>query len=372
MTYKEMIEIKLLNKTALRSYIDSETFQNAPVIAISKHRAASQISNPEATEDDILLLIAFENDNMVGYLGVLPDKIFTQKNEKIHCGWMSCLWVDPAHRGKKIAQKLIEACFNSWNGNILLTEYTDSAGALYRKTQLFDSPLKKEGRRWYVRADMQTILSPKNAVFKKSEPFLQVIDAGINIILDFLSIFTRTKREGCQYNFVSSIDDEVYSFILSNRRNEIFGRNQIDLNWILQNPWIIENDKIDSDANKYHFTAGAKKFDCRGVEIRNADNVLIAFFIFTNRNGHFRLPYLYHNGDLERIRLVCRDLISTLKIKTCTIYQPELLEYFNQKPMVGTLNKKLIRSYLISKTLTTQNLKSDFFIQDGDGDCAFT
>lgn len=86
MTYKEMIEIKLLNKAALRSYIDSETFQNAPVIAISKHRAASQISNPEATEDDILLLMAFENDNMVGYLGVLPDKILHRRTKRFIAG----------------------------------------------------------------------------------------------------------------------------------------------------------------------------------------------------------------------------------------------------------------------------------------------
>ena len=78
-----MIDIRLLNKKHLNEYINSDIFADQDNIPISKHRALSHFNNPRLDEDDIILLLAYENDRMIGYLGVLPDKIFFSNNLNI-------------------------------------------------------------------------------------------------------------------------------------------------------------------------------------------------------------------------------------------------------------------------------------------------
>jgi len=367
-----MIEIKMLNKSGLQTYIESDTFQNSPVIAISRHRAESHIQNPRAQDADVLLLLAYEDENMVGYLGVLPDNLRTENNLFIHCGWMSCLWIDPDHRGKKIAQKLIEACFQAWDNKIILTEYTDAAGALYRKMGLFSFFHACEGRRWYIRSDLQTILPPKKKIFTDLKPLFKGIDGFINVFINVLHLFNNQNLNGYKIKMVTSVEKEVEEMIRKSNKEELFARTVVELNWILQHPWILSGEISVKEIQKYHFTSVEKTFECKGIEIRNDKNVLVAFIIYTNRNGHLRLPYIYHNKDYEALRLVCRNLIQDLKIKTCTIYHQEFVEYLKIKPLFSVPSKVVQRKYLISKILMNQGLKKSFKIQDGDGDCAFT
>ena len=88
-----MIEIRLLNKQLLSEFINSREYQKLKHLPISKHRAISHIKNPRANDTDILLLLAFQNKQLVGYLGVLPEQIIN--NNKVEkWGWLSCLWID--------------------------------------------------------------------------------------------------------------------------------------------------------------------------------------------------------------------------------------------------------------------------------------
>ena len=155
-----MLEIKKYNRKDLEQYVNSQTFKDLKVIPISFHRAISQCNNPRALEDDILLFVAYEDGQIAGCLGALPDDYFTKDNTKVHLAWMSCLWVDPEHRGKKIAQKLIHSCFEAWDHRIILTEFTSEAGSLYQKRNLFDPWLTLKGRRWYIQSDLIFILPP--------------------------------------------------------------------------------------------------------------------------------------------------------------------------------------------------------------------
>ena len=149
---EDMIKIIKLNKTALHAYIHSAYFKTSPVIPISYHRALSQIINPVVKDDDNLLFLAYFDEILVGYLGVLPDDIYHENGLSTHIGWMSCLWVDPNHRGKKIAQTLIHACFEAWSGRILLTEFTSEAASLYKKMGLFQLFNSHIGKRWPITA----------------------------------------------------------------------------------------------------------------------------------------------------------------------------------------------------------------------------
>ncbi|MBK9737296.1 MAG: GNAT family N-acetyltransferase [Saprospiraceae bacterium] len=367
-----MIEIKRLNKTSLHSYVHSSAFQTSAVLPISYHRAMSQILNPAVKDEDILLLLTYFDDILVGYLGVLPDDIYHENELPTHIGWMSCLWVDPNHRGKKIAQNLIHACFEAWSGKILLTEFTPDAARLYEKMGLFQHFYSNIGKRWYIRSSMVYIFPLKWEMFKRQLKILNLIDSSINYFFQIIQIFKKSQKLNYKIEILSNIDTEVCKLITDSFKHQTFRRDCASLDWIIQNPWIIKSPLKDDMAKKYHFTSSEKQFETKPIKILNKSGKLTACIVITIRNGHLRMPYCFHSGDLECIREVLNYFIILDKVHTCTIYNKEVNEHFVQHKLVNCFSKNVVRTYLISKSLFETIKILDPNIQDGDGDCAFT
>lgn len=367
-----MIDIVPLNKKALDAYIHSPSFKTMPVLPISYHRAWSHIHNPSIEDGDVLLFLAKSGDQLVGYLGILPDNIYDHSNQVHHCGWMSCLWVDPQFRGQKIAQKLIQACFESWNENILLTEFTKEAGSLYAKLGTFGDPITLLGRRWYIKSTLAKILPAKKEFFKRIKPILHMIDVGINSGLALIDLFKNRAPSTKSLSEVSQIECEQEKMISQALSNHHFRRGSQELEWLLQYPWVLSAPTKDIQALKYHFTSVEKVFETKAFQIMDKDGAPVGFFIATNRNGHMRIPYLFAKCGLDPIIDAIRSLVLQWDIHTLTIYHPMLTGPHNSKNLFGALSKTVSRNYLLSKHLTEKTGILALSIQDGDGDCAFT
>ena len=67
------MEIKTFTVNDLKAALVSEEFWQAPTLPITKHRALSYCRNPRADADDPVLLVAYRDDQVIGYLGILPD-----------------------------------------------------------------------------------------------------------------------------------------------------------------------------------------------------------------------------------------------------------------------------------------------------------
>jgi GNAT superfamily N-acetyltransferase len=366
-----MIEILKIDKVGLLKYINSDEYRDATIVPISRHRAQSHIANPKAREHDVLLFLAMEGPVMVGYLGVLPDDFQVSDNDSLHIGWMSCLWVDEKHRGKKIAQQLIKTCFESWENKILLTEFTEAAGKLYEKMGIFLPFLNVEGQRWYIKSTLKTILPPKKEIFKRMTTLLSFIDISINLFLGIKTIFAYKSIQDFKYQFFSQINDEIRNFVDENSKNEMFRRRGNDLDWILNYPWILSCDADMGISQIYHFSSVEQHFLCKGLEIRNQQGFLVGIVIFTVRNGHLRLPYIYYTDSDAFVNGIL-FLLKNFSIKTCTIYHEGALDAIRAKNVMRAISKKVTRKYLISSVLQKNIHSENRLLQDGDGDCAFT
>ena len=84
------MQIKEIRHHALQAYIDSEEYKTASYIAISKHRAHAHICNPRAQSDDLVLVLIYEAEEMVAYLGVFADDLHFSTGIE-HVGWLSCM-----------------------------------------------------------------------------------------------------------------------------------------------------------------------------------------------------------------------------------------------------------------------------------------
>ena len=365
-----MINIETLNKSQLKNYINSTEFGRDKFIPISIHRAISHINNPRASEKDILLLLAYENSKLVGYLGVLPDYIFfNNKYQKI--GWLSCIYIDANQRGKKIAQKLVVKSLEVWDNNILLTEFTAPAKRLYDKIGEFLEIPSLKGIRLYMRSDLQSILPPKHTLFAKTKPLLKLFDNFFNLIFDIRYLFYNKRIGELKLEYIDKIDPETEEFIKEKQTSELFKRSKSELNWLLSYPWVITKKDDKCLSEKYHFSSIDKSFEFISVKIKNMEGKLTAFIIFAKRNDNLKMPYCYYENIEDVVSTINIHLVKW-KIKTASLYNDAISTTIKNSISPALFKKQISRNYLISKKFKDKIINSEPIIQDGDGDAAFT
>lgn len=360
------MEIIQLNKALLSDYITHPKFDELPNIPISKLRAFSHKRNPDTLAEHIILFLAVENEVLIGYLGVVPQKIKFGNQE--HCvGWLSCIWTAKQARGKGVASALIKQAFKTWEGKILLTEYTAQAGNLYLKTGFFDKLPTKKGFRLYLRSSLRNILPKRYLLFRRIRPFLRVMDAVINTFkakIDF-------KVKDITYLEATLIDEEIKTFIKS---------DYLRLIWITHYPWLRSMPKRSKEAEKYAFTLDVKHFSFHLFKIYNLQNEMVGIILFSRKNKDIKIPYLKHNKEYtDQIAQFILYMLEYWKADTFTTFQEELTPYLFQKKLPILHKKPQFRNYMIGKTFKESlNLSAndwELFIknlQDGDADAAFT
>jgi len=369
-----VINIKLLNKEGLHQLINSPEFGELEYIPITIHRALSQMNNPQLDNEDIILLLAYNKKNLVGYLGALPSKILhEEKFERF--AWLSCFWVSPSCRGQGVGSQLLNHALQVWDNKLLSADYVEKTKKIYDRTNAFHTiPFEKKGIRLYIRSDLKTILPPKKEIFKKSQPLLRLIDFSFNALFDFRSYFSKNKIDDLRLEYVNEIDNEAKRFIEKRQqeRPHLFQRGANELNWIIKNPWILSAPVKDSLSQRYHFSSFEKSFKFYSLKVRNLENELIAFMIFSKRNDVLKLPYLYHINCLDSVINIINHQITKLRITTFTTFQSELVEQLKKVKTPALIKREISRKYLVSAIFKSTLFDQEMEIQDGDADCSFT
>lgn len=363
-----MIVIKQLNKQALKSYIESISFKEAESIAISYHRAVSHINNPRAQDEDILMFIAYEDERMVGYLGAMPDDIYIENGESFHFAWMSCLWIDPDQRGKKIAQQLVTTCLSAWNKHIILTEYTRPAKYLYQKLGVFETWPDLQGRRWYIKSDLSRILPPKKAIFKYLKPLLKVVDTVINTVLQIKDLISKPNHNITELN---EYTEDIELYIRQHLSSKGFRRDVEIIRWMLHYPWILKG-KITQDTVRYHFSSVAEQFISKAYKIENTAGKMCGIIVVTVRDGHLKVPFLYYECLEDEVVKAIKAIIYLHHVKTMSLYHDVLIQHIQEHKIIHSPSKSISRNYLIAKEFWEELYHQTFPLNAGDGDTAFT
>ncbi len=367
-----MLQFKRLNKKLLLEYANSQHFGKGTDIPISFHRAISQSLNPRLNSTDILLILAIGEGRLVGYTGILPDKLFDKTGKSNRFGWLSCLWVSPTARNKGIGKGLIEEAVKAWDGRILSSDYAPETKGLYDASGAFlTTPFELEGLRLYIKSDLQNILPPKHQRWVKLKPALKAIDFLANMIADLRIPFISNAISELNVEFVDGIDDEATAFIAKHNQSELFRRSERELNWILSNPWVISSPKKDAINAKYFFSSTAKVFEYHVVKLSDSKKVLKSVLILSRREGTLKIPYFFYDGDLDDVLKLIKHVLLKWKIRTLTIFHKGLKDHVLKSRTPALFKKKVHRRYMIGGKLESE-FNVDYNIQDGDGDSCFT
>ncbi|KAA9331243.1 GNAT family N-acetyltransferase [Adhaeribacter soli] len=369
------MELREFTPKTLAQFIRSEEYEKMPVVPISRHRALSHIKNPRVAEDDVILVLAMVEGRMAGYLGVFADYIYLN-DQKEKAGWLSCMWVDPEVRGQGIAKKLLNKVLERWDNRILVTEFTPAAKGLYDRSGQFQDLKIPEGLRCFLRFNLDELLPKKFPFLQAFKPVLKVPNVLLNTPNELRLNFWKPAAETMNYQVetVTEIDETLAGFIQARQQNQLEKRTAEDLNWLLQNPWLLPWEKEDGTAKRYHFSAFDKEFEFLPLKISDTKNKLQAFLILAVRGNDLKVPYLYANAEsMEAVtRIIVQEMLKR-KLRTLTVFQPELEAFLKQNPKPFMYLHPLKRHYIISKKFAPLLLQQPTLnIQDGDADCAFT
>ncbi len=359
-----MIHLKTLNKKQLAEFISSGDFKKYDFLPITEHRAKSHIENLKADEDQTLLILAFDDDELAGYLGCFPDN-FMIEGKKFNYAWLSTLFISNKFRGKRIAQSLLNKAFEEYNGEIAITEFTKEAENLYNKIGLFQYIQPKNGKRYYFQTDFANIIPTKKPNTQSLKPVFSIADSVTNSLISVKNCFI--KKPDFKFEILNTIDPESTTFLNQFESN----RNASEINWLIENPWVLE-DKIKDE--KYLFSSYSKEFKYFWIKIYDNNNQLAICSLLLLRDGHLKIPYLFSNSDLQQFVDFLSYFIVKNKVITLTNYQNNLNQKIESAKNFPKIHERAIeRRYMFHKELI-QKLPKNFNpnFQDGDGDCAMT
>jgi len=370
------MDIKHYKKVDLKDELDSNLFWESDNMPITKHRALSFMNNPRADNNDIVLIVAFELNIIVGYIGIVPDIIYLNDRE-YKIGVLSTWWVNPSCLKSGIGKKLLFCALSCYDGKLYLSGYTKVAESIYKKTNLFHLIENSSGiiinkRFWFNNYYSRSIL-------KKITPTrLKIIITNIinrNLIKKQKYWIYKNKIiiNNIRFEYVDKFDISAEKFIQQHNKNELFKRNIQVLNWIIDYPWVLETSLNDGFYDKYYFSSEANIFNFFNILIYDLNNKLVGILILKQRDSHLTIPYIYYEDDyFNTITRLLILHIFQLDIMTVSTFNNELINQLKtlNAPLYITKSKKNNKP-LISNKFKSFDL-SNYTLQDGDGDLVFT
>jgi hypothetical protein len=355
----------------LPEFVRSSLWQQLSPKPLTFLRAISQFRNPRANPNDIALIIAYENNHLIGLVGLLPDLINGEAGQTASSN--TCWWVDP-DKGKQLAIPLFLKAFALCNQRMFMTDCTPHTLSILEKTNWFNFPDTAPGIRGFLKFNLHEVIPAKLPLTRKSKPLLKLADQTLNFILIPYQKIARSRimKNGPKVEYLFSLDQEQCSFIENHSQNEFTRRSGKELEWIMQFPWIKgKNANQSISPVEYPFSHIVGNFEQYFVKITASDQTIGLLFISV-RDGHMKVPYAYFDEkDAPQALKVIYQQALLKNVVTLTVFCPSLVVAMDSVVHPFIFRKKIKRLIAISKQL------SGFYqkyceIQDGDGDVVFT
>jgi len=356
------IEVVKLNE--LQDFFYSERIQKHAHLPITSLRVSSQINNPNAKNNDVVLVVAFNmKDEIIAYFGCLPAKISNDKNGRFcfSSGW----WKDEK-KGNLAALKVFLKALQLWNMRMLFDELPEKSKTILSKSGNFEMK-NIAGKKYFLQFDFANWIIKKIPGFS----FAKTVFVGLDWFLNtFLSLIIYKKDDkSLQIKEIKFFDEECIQFVKEHSKNDFLNQSNEVFNWILKYPWLSNNKaKYKEENSKYHFSLLCHVFENKVFKVYQ-NKALITILFFTNRDGLYKLPYLYYKDDhIEEVAKAIETVLYQNNAKSFLTYQKSIINILSLKSIHS---KNQVKTFAFPLTLKDRFMRNNN-IQDGDGDVVFT
>ena len=360
------MDIRVYTLDELEAHIQSTYSNPKEVTPLSPLRLNSYLRNPRAEKTDPLLFELWLNERLIAYRTVLPDLMFDLQGNSRRFAWLSGNWVDPEFRRKGLSTKLLQRAEALWNGRLIYTNYAPASKAVYDRTGQFPLLVKRDGRRFYLRAATEDLLGERVG----ARELLRLGDKTVNQLREHrLQKFKPVVNLQCKVERVSAFDQGMEVLILRVQEASLFRRTPEVFNWVLQHPWLTEENSAPLN---YHFSFQASRFENILFKFTLPD-LSIGFLWLVRHNQSMSAPYVFSESD-QIYPFMARTLIHQMISSDCahtTIRNPHLT-----KALMAFKNSFLfirpMPQLVFAHRKMTDQIPGNMEIQDGDGDVVFT
>jgi GNAT superfamily N-acetyltransferase len=359
-------EISKVRLSELESFIHSKPFMQLTCVPITPARAKSYMENPHGLPDDMVLIMAYMDGQMIAFRSLYAG-VIQPENERIRFGWCSGSWVHPDFRRKGISLRLLKEAYDDWNGRLMFTNYAPESENLYLKTGWFHEIHSYEGARGYLFVGKQRLMSVTGN--RKVPAFLFTIGSFITNLIARMRVFACSHKinRALQFEELEFPDSECYRFLQDDPENFLFVREEKDWNWIFRFPWI--SDSNNEIKRKYPFSSVSGSFYYRTIKVLQ-DGILAGFFIFSVREGHLKTLFFHLKPAMEKdVAGFIKKFAAREKLEMVTIYHSEIARSLLQDKIpflyVKPYGQKIYSTFLFDKSFR-------YFYRDGEGDYTLT
>jgi hypothetical protein len=350
-------------------------FWNAPQLPITRHRTLSQVHNPRAQSDDVVLWVAKDEDRTIGYLGVVPDKIFCPTGE-VRIGWLTGWWADPDARYRGTGLLLMSKALQFYRGQVGASDFTSDAERVYVACRQFRIVKELGGVSLLLALSAEQLKRKRPNLAKRWWPLARLGESTIRtIIAPRILAWKARNKISPQYSieYVNQIDASTAAWIKSCQAQELCRRGPDDFDWILRYPWVLSAPLNGTENQRYFFSATVRAFTFIAYKVLDRATARVVGFVLLNYNsGHLQVPYCYLNpSDADLVfRSIALHAIE-LKADRLTLFQPELIEAQRKIKLPSLQIRSVTRKWALGNPLV-ELLPASYRFQPGDGDCVFT
>lgn len=369
-----MIEIKKIHKRDIPELLDNEDFWNHSFLATSKHRLLAHFKNPHLEDGDLVLLLAYMQGELLGYMGLFIDQItINNKIEKI--GWLSTWWVDPKTKGTGIGRDLLNTMYAENHGKIGISQFTPSAKRVYDKSGYFTTLKTNRGIKAVLRSNLSFVmpqLLPKSSklagLLNNADHFLNFF---INIKLRIQSSSITNRLKDIELTYLNSLDQETLLLIKQYNTKDLSDKGSAFFEWLKAYNWVQKAPLLAlTNHRKYAFSIYDKEFEFSLIKV-NKNNRCIGFIVLQKRNYVTKVLFTYYDANLHSKEIA--DIIKLQAVKQNTreiiCYDQALCANFNKSNLFLYKTTKVKHS-IISKAFDKIDF-ADTRMHFGDGDCSF-
>lgn len=360
----ETTMIREYSKSELSRLLQEPGFWQLDNLPFTKLRLAQYLANPIAEDDDILWLMAFINERIVGYLGVIPDRIkIDDQVDKF--GWPTSWWIDPEHRGSGLADRLMQRLAE------LYPRMAANSGTPRALEKLQQSGLMqiygKRPRTWYFLNLNASVLHD----FKRDGKLVMDILPVLRLIGSTISKFRLKKWLATSAAPVLKVDlldkPDIGALVTLKDlwQNDFTYKDATSFVWQNSNPAFAPRLKgVESLKSTYFGNNGYHNMSFQ-VLLHHGDKP-VGWLSMVISDGVLKLPFIYLKPGYERGLL---DLLAKICLSNGVdvIYSQSssLLEQMDKHGFPCLFRKSYKMKLLISKSLAA--LPKGRILQDGDG-----
>jgi len=294
------VKIIEYTKRDLRTLLTDDRFWTQPRLPITKRRVISHVANAKAEETDVVLITAYDQDQLVGYLGILPDTLVIEGQAPVKFGWLTTWWADKESESRLSATQILFSAIKRYANRIAVSSFSDDAKCVYDATRRF---------RECARFDREYFLIALPPPFYGLSGPTRSFAATKNRMI----CGRKLERRGLEIQITKSLNGDLSSFINARAAGDPLGRDASYWRWILQFPWVSGDLEDEAIQRRYEFSVFIKDFRQIPMLV-SRHGAIIAFLFLTLRNGRLGLKYAYYDSnDASDVATALRVAVADIK-----------------------------------------------------------